>query len=99
MFQLTCFGWLLFRAGSFHQIATMTKALAHPLAGFDGDTAVRVALIISPLLVAQAIQSLSKKLEFLAGVPSEVRVVVYSVFAYFVLFLGGQPQAFIYFQF
>ena len=99
MFQLTCFGWLLFRAGSFHQIATMTKALAHPLAGFDGDTAVRVALIISPLLVAQAIQFLSKKLEFLAGVPSEVRVVVYSVFAYFVLFLGGQPQAFIYFQF
>ena len=49
--------------------------------------------------MAQAIQFLSKKLEFLAGVPSQVRVVVYSVFAYFVLFLGGQPQAFIYFQF
>jgi hypothetical protein len=47
------------------------------------------------------VQYLSGRLDFLSfrWLPAEARVVCYSVFAYFVIFRGGVPQSFIYFQF
>src|SRR5207249_12028231 len=42
MFQLTCYGWLLFRANSFTQIANMTRALGHPFQNVDENLDLRV---------------------------------------------------------
>jgi alginate O-acetyltransferase complex protein AlgI len=101
MFQFTCYGWLLFRADSFHQIRVMTRALMHPLAGFDSSLALRVCCFALPLVLVQIVQYVRGKLNFLdlKWLPGEARVVFYAVSAYFVFFLGGQPAAFIYFQF
>jgi hypothetical protein len=62
---------------------------------------IRVATLAAPLLVVQCIQGLSGKLSFLdfRWIPAELRAAVYSTFVYFILFHGGPPRAFIYFQF
>lgn len=101
MFQFTCYGWLLFRADSFHQIANMTLALAHPLHGYDPELALRIALFALPLMFVQVLQHLTGKLNIFEfeWFPSGARAAAYAVLTYFVLFLGGQPEAFIYFQF
>jgi D-alanyl-lipoteichoic acid acyltransferase DltB (MBOAT superfamily) len=101
MFQFTCYGWLLFRANSFTQIATITSSLMHPFTGIDWALATRLALFSSPLVIVQLIQSLTGKLFFLdfSSLRGEVRTAIYAALAYCVLFLGGTPQAFIYFQF
>ena len=101
MFHLTCYGWLLFRAQSFAQISQMTRALLHPLQGFDEALMLRVAAFATPLFLIQCVQYFSGRLEFLSfrWMPMEVRFAAYSVILYFVLFRAAQPQAFIYFQF
>jgi alginate O-acetyltransferase complex protein AlgI len=101
MLHLTCYGWLLFRAHSWEQIVGMTRALASPSVGFDASLAWQVASFSLPLLAVQVVQYVSGKLDFLSfsWMPAEVRVVCYSVIVYFVVFRGGQPQSFIYFQF
>ncbi len=99
-FHFTCYGWLLFRASSFSQIAAMTGALFGPWQ-VDWNLAGKIALLSSPLIFVQLIQYFSGKLEFLSfrWITAEFRVAVYSVMTYFVLFRGGAPQSFIYFQF
>jgi alginate O-acetyltransferase complex protein AlgI len=101
MFLLTCYGWLLFRATSLDQVLAMTASLAHPLQGIDWDAMARVTLIILPLLLVQVIQARSGELFFmkLPSIPVAVRVIAYAVMLYLTLFLGGQPQSFVYFQF
>lgn len=101
MFLLTCYGWLLFRATSLDQVVAMTTSLAHPLQGIDADAMARVTWIILPLLLVQVIQARSGELFFmkLPSIPPFMRVVGYSVMLYLTLFLGGQPQSFVYFQF
>jgi alginate O-acetyltransferase complex protein AlgI len=101
MFILTCYGWLLFRAQSFQQIATMTASLASPFAGYDGELLKTVLLFSTPLLLIQIFQYMSGKLNFLEfkWMAPEVRVAAYTVLAYLVVFRAAQPQSFIYFQF
>ncbi|MES2393689.1 MAG: MBOAT family O-acyltransferase [Acidobacteriota bacterium] len=101
MFGLTCYGWMLFRAGSLHQIGVMTESLGHPLMGVDWSFAGRMMMYSCPVWVVQMYQFARKKLMFMdvAWLPVEVRTVIYAVAVYFVLFLGGQPKSFIYFQF
>lgn len=101
MFMLTCYGWLLFRASSLDQVVAMTASLAQPLQGIDGDSMARVTWIILPLLLVQVIQARSGELFFmkLPSIPPSMRVVGYSIMLYLTLFLGGQPQSFVYFQF
>ena len=101
MFALTCYGWLLFRADSFHQIAVMTASLRHPLAGVDKTLAVPVLAYSLPIWGVLAWQYARGKLQVLQSrwITSEMQVAVYAVAVYFVLFLGGQPKSFIYFQF
>jgi D-alanyl-lipoteichoic acid acyltransferase DltB (MBOAT superfamily) len=101
MFHLTCYGWLLFRAQSFAQIRDMTISLFQPFEAVDPSLALRILLISTPLILVQLVQYLSNKLHFLEfpWIPAEAKVICYSVFTYFVLFRGGEQQAFIYFQF
>jgi alginate O-acetyltransferase complex protein AlgI len=101
MFHLTCYGWLLFRATSLEQVIGMTRAVADPWTGYDPALLWQLAPFVVPLVVVEALQYGSGRLDFLSfrWVPAELRVACYSVFSYFVLFRGGQPQSFIYFQF
>lgn len=101
MFQLTCLGWLIFRAGSTAALAGMLASLFHGIHITDMPLLIRVATLAAPLLVVQCIQGLSGKLSFLdfRWIPAELRAAVYSTFVYFILFHGGPPRAFIYFQF
>ena len=98
---MTCYGWLLFRATSMHQIAHMTAALAHPFAQLDTALLQRIGLIISPLVLVQIIQWRTGELFFmrLRWIPTSLKVVAYALMLYLTLFLGGEPQAFVYFQF
>lgn len=101
MFVLTCYGWLLFRATSLEQIADMTASLATPLDGLPSADLGRILLVTSPLVVVQCLQSLSGRLEFhrIAWLPRPVMAIAYGAMLYCTLFLGGDPQAFVYFQF
>jgi alginate O-acetyltransferase complex protein AlgI len=101
MFLMTCYGWLLFRAHSLDQVLNMSASLMQPLAGIDWAAMGRVTAIIAPLLLVQWIQWRSGQLFFmrLAWIPVPLRVVAYTLMLYAVLFLGGQPASFVYFQF
>ena len=100
-FHLTCFGWLIFRADSFAQLEAMATALFRPFGAIDVTLACRFLVLIAPLLVVQAIRWIGKQREFLpfrrGG--AELRAVCYAVLLYLVLFRGGEPRSFIYFQF
>ena len=101
MFALTCYGWLLFRAKSFGQIAHMTASLAHPLVGLPWETALQVAELSAPLVLVQVIQYRTGRLDFmrLPWIPQVARAAVYSLLVYFTVFHGAAPKAFVYFQF
>jgi alginate O-acetyltransferase complex protein AlgI len=101
MFLMTCYGWLLFRASSLSQVVNMTAALTDPLQAMDWHAMGKVTAIIAPLVLVQVIQFRTNRLYFLSPptTPVYMRVVAYAVMAYLVLFLGGRPQSFVYFQF
>ena len=101
MFLMTCYGWLLFRASSMGQLVNMTIALAHPLSGIDWKAMGKVSLTIAPLIIVQIVQFRTNNLYFLDALeaPKSARVVIYALMAYLILFLGGLPQSFVYFQF
>jgi D-alanyl-lipoteichoic acid acyltransferase DltB (MBOAT superfamily) len=101
MFQFTCFGWLLFRAVSLHQILQMTQALTRPLQGFDWERLEQISFYICPVFAIQLFQYCRRDLAFLSmkWLPLEARTACYALLAYFVLFRAAAPQAFIYFQF
>ncbi len=101
MFQFTCFGWLLFRAHSLSQIASMTGALSHPLDTFNWEPIAALVPFIAPLIVVQIFQYVSRNHYFLLtrSVPLQLRTACYTVLGYLVLFRAAAPQAFIYFQF
>jgi alginate O-acetyltransferase complex protein AlgI len=101
MFHLTCYGWLLFRARSFNQIADMSSALAHPLARLSVETLSQVAILCAPVLIVQVIQYRTGRLEFMPDLrlPVAAKAAFYSVLLYCTLFHGAVPQAFVYFQF
>jgi alginate O-acetyltransferase complex protein AlgI len=100
MFHLTCYGWLLFRATSFGQIRQMTLSFVD-VWNVDAMLALTVLAYSLPLILVQLWQYTSGKLFFLdyAWFRPELRVVAYSIMAWFVFFRGGTPQSFIYFQF
>ena len=101
MFQFTCYGWLLFRASSFAQIATMTAALTHPLDTFNWDRIGQIALFAVPLMAIQLFQFYSRELLFMKKLafPLELKSACYAGLMYLVVFHAAAPQAFIYFQF
>lgn len=101
MFAFTCYGWLLFRASSLEQVVAMTASLTQPLQEIDWNSMTRVTWIIAPLLLVQIVQARSGELFFmkLPAITPSMRVIAYSLMFYMTVFLGGQPQSFVYFQF
>ena len=101
MFSLTCYGWLLFRATSLEQLVAMTISLNHPLMGIDWRAMAEVTLLIAPLILVQIIQARTHEMFFmkLVGVPVFAKIIACSFMLYLIVFMGGQPQSFVYFQF
>jgi alginate O-acetyltransferase complex protein AlgI len=101
MFVLTCYGWLLFRATSLEQIINMTASLVHPLNGLPLESFYKVFTLSAPLIIVQLVQHNSNRLEFhrLSWIPKGLYSVMYALMVYCTIFLGGTPQAFVYFQF
>jgi alginate O-acetyltransferase complex protein AlgI len=101
MFIFTCYGWLLFRANSYEQISRMTISLASPFAQMNMDHLGKIFLLIAPLIAVQVIQYSKNELIIFrwSGVPVLLKVIFYSACLYAMLFLGGNPQSFVYFQF
>jgi D-alanyl-lipoteichoic acid acyltransferase DltB (MBOAT superfamily) len=101
MFVLTCYGWLLFRANSLQQIATMTASLTEPWRDLPVDSLRTVLVLIAPLLLVQLVQYNSARLDFhrLAWLPRSGNAALCALMFYATVFLGGTPQAFVYFQF
>lgn len=101
MFLMTCYGWLLFRATSLEQVAQLTLTLLQPTGAMDWTGLGPVARLVAPLVLVQLIQWRNRDLYFArhlwSGPPA--RVISYAAMAYTCLFLGGQPQSFVYFQF
>jgi D-alanyl-lipoteichoic acid acyltransferase DltB (MBOAT superfamily) len=99
-FQFTALGWLIFRADSFGQLETMLASLFHP-SGFDLPLAWKIFSFALPLILVQMIQYTTKTLNFVkwSWFTPEVSALAYSILLYFVLFRGGRPESFIYFQF
>jgi len=101
MLPFTIYGWLLFRATSLGQVVSFTGALARPWEGWNSDLAWKIALFTAPLAAVQLLQHASGRLHWLSfpWLPVELRAAVYAALVYAVVFAGGQPQSFIYFQF
>lgn len=101
MFLMTCYGWLLFRATSLLQVTDMTMSLSRPIDGMDWLLLGKVLAYSAPLLLMQIFQLRTGNLNVLLDdkVSAPVRVVIYTMMIYGMLFLGGTPQSFVYFQF
>ncbi len=103
-FQLTCLGWLLFRADTLPQVAAMLGSLAHrPRLSFDllreSDYLV-FALIALTLLATESIQFGARNDAFLFRWPIPARAAAYALaFLLFVTCGNFHGFEFIYFQF
>lgn len=101
MFGLTLYGWLIFRAKDFHQLAEMTTAL------FSGGFLVglvsglgKILFYIVILLLVQFMQFQKNNLNLVRESPVLVQAVFYLICFYLILILGAfDAQSFIYFQF
>ncbi|MCP4593144.1 MAG: MBOAT family protein [bacterium] len=107
-FQLTCLGWLIFRADSVGQIAAMADALFSPWAWWIicganslAGTGLLMLLVLSlPLIVVQLAQFRWNDLEIVLCLPAPIRGLVYSALFYGLMLYGVEnEQPFIYFQF
>lgn len=100
-FNLMCYGWLIFRASSGEQIASMTQTL---LGGFDivslALSMPKFGFYIFPLLVVQFLQYRYSDMGVVYSLNVAVKTVFYvSLFFLMVLFGSFNSGEFIYFQF
>lgn len=103
MFQLTCYGWLIFRAESAAQIASMTASLA---SGYDFTTpaaksyAARLVFFALPLLLVHAFEAWRDDLLAVLTLPAPVRYSLCALLCYATVLWGEFGGAeFIYFRF
>ena len=102
-FMLTCYGWLLFRAGSLGQVAMFTMKL---LTGFN-DLGIHAvvprmsAMYGLPLLIGyELVEYACGSSEFYRRLPAPVRAAWYAALCFVILMgLSNEPAKFIYFQF
>jgi D-alanyl-lipoteichoic acid acyltransferase DltB (MBOAT superfamily) len=103
MFHLTCYGWLLFRARSVGQIASMTAALVTGWARPSETAAahaIALAAYATPLLVVHAWEAWRDDLEAVLRLPLLPRYSLYVALAYLLVLFGAfEGSQFIYFQF
>jgi D-alanyl-lipoteichoic acid acyltransferase DltB (MBOAT superfamily) len=101
MFVLTLYGWLIFRATSFHQLWSMTGALF----SLTLDPSIvwlitKILLYCSLLLLVELFQLRKNNLDLVRQSPVPVQVGFYLACFYLIVLLGGfYAQSFIYFQF
>lgn len=103
-FQVVCYGWLLFRASSFEQIAGFTARLAGIAAAPAGitmpDPPLAALLGMVWLLGWDIMVERSGDVRFYAGWPMAVRAALYAGMIYLLAFgATTATSAFIYFQF
>jgi len=103
MFHVTCYGWLIFRATSVHQIATSTTLLMTsltPTANTIPSLLVPLIAITLPLLVVHVLQARGGSESAVLSLGWPVRYALYVAVFYLVLVFGDfQGAQFIYFQF
>ncbi|MBE3035450.1 MAG: MBOAT family protein [Actinobacteria bacterium] len=103
MFHLTCFGWLIFRARSAHQLGAMSASLFTSFAPGSIDVAgllVPLLLYATPLVLVHAVEAWHDDVLVVPQLPPLVRYSVYAVAFYLTLLFGNFGGAeFIYFQF
>jgi D-alanyl-lipoteichoic acid acyltransferase DltB (MBOAT superfamily) len=95
------YGWLLFRAKSFQQIADMTRALADFSApAWLGSFALNLGVFAAPLALMELWQLKSRNLLAALSLPTWARVILQgALLTAIVLFWQQKGAAFIYFQF
>lgn len=100
MFVLVVIGWVIFRAESVSQIATMLARLADPGWGFaEFGLAARFVYVV-PLLVMQAFQHRSNNLNVALTMKPVYQAGLYAALILGILMFGvTDASAFIYFQF
>jgi D-alanyl-lipoteichoic acid acyltransferase DltB (MBOAT superfamily) len=103
MFQATCYGWLIFRAESIHQVAHFTRLLftdfSPTIATLD-SLLVPMLWIVVPLLVVHIAQARKGSESAPLDWPLPVRYALYGAVFYLVFLFGDFEGAqFIYFQF
>ena len=101
MFSLTLYGWLIFRANSFDQLAAMTRALfAVSLNPGLVSALAKILFYTGLLLLVQLAQFRKDNLNLLRESPVLVQAGFYFACFYLILILGAfDAQSFIYFQF
>jgi alginate O-acetyltransferase complex protein AlgI len=103
MFHVTCYGWLIFRAESFDQIARFTTLLARNLVPGPNTAEsllVPFLLAVAPLLAVHIYQARKGSESAVLDLRWPVRYALYGAVAYLVLLFGDFEGAqFIYFQF
>ena len=103
MFQVTCYGWLIFRAQSLAQIRELTSQLFSSWtlsASTIATLLVPLVLIVAPLLVVHVYQARHDDELAIRGLPWPVRYALGGAIGYLVLIFGNFTGAeFIYFQF
>ena len=102
-FQVTCYGWLLFRAGSFSQIVEYTKKIFLELGDFTISVprpplATLVGVLL--LVLVDSFQFATGDDKFYRRWPAPLRGAFYAAL-FFTLAMGmcNEPSQFIYFQF
>jgi alginate O-acetyltransferase complex protein AlgI len=103
MFHLTCFGWLIFRAGSVGQIAGMTAAVVtafNPTAVDVNGLLLPLVFYTTPLVLVHAIEAWADDLLVVPKLSPIVRYSVYAATFYLTMLFGNfGGSEFIYFQF
>ncbi|MCC9599423.1 MBOAT family protein [Stieleria sp. JC731] len=103
-FQLTCIGWLVFRAESVSQLFQYFTSLCEfgswKVSALEVDLAYRLSLLALPLLLFQVYQALRKDLEPWVSWSPITRMCFYVALFYGIVLLGApERNEFIYFQF
>ena len=102
MFQITCFGWLIFRAQNLAQVAEMTTALFRPwyVTAEFWQRAWQVGILCVPLVVVQYFEEASGNLNFIRNISFVPRACIYAATLFALLAIGDfGGREFIYFQF
>jgi D-alanyl-lipoteichoic acid acyltransferase DltB (MBOAT superfamily) len=101
MFQLTCLGWMIFRADSLTALGDMLGALGNlSVSGMVDDWLLPFSVLVLPLAAYQVVQAATSNLEVALRWPVPVRTAVYTALVFAIILLGEDFSVpFIYFQF
>jgi len=103
MFHVTCYGWLIFRAGSMHQVVAFTRLLVtdlRPAANTIDSLLIPLLQIVVPFLAVHIYQARRGTDLAVLTLPVPIRYALYGAVFYLVLLFGDFEGAqFIYFQF